>query len=68
MQDINNFIHYVYKFYGRHQLYDMDFTLHEIKTATCQRLQHQSIPFEGDTVDREIVRDIVLSNREETPQ
>ena len=57
------FIRYVMSFYGPGQIYDYGFTVPEVKTATEQHINTGRVPFEGDSIDREIVRDIVLDNR-----
>jgi len=44
---------------------ELDFDEPEIRKALNTRLTRKKyeLPFEGDSVDREIVRDIVLENR-----
>lgn len=63
------FISYVLSFYGPSQIYGDFFhhslTLAEVQTAVSQRLENKSLPFVGDSIDREIVRDIILKNREQ---
>ena len=62
------FISYVLSFYGPSQIYGGFFnhslTLSEVETAVRQRLENSKIPFVGDSADREMVRDILLKNRE----
>ncbi len=61
------FIDYVYKFYGRGGLYPIKgVTKAEIGLATELRiLREPFLDFDGDTIDRERVRDILTENREE---
>lgn len=68
----NDFAQYVYSFYGQNGLYSGFFktpvTLERIEQATLTRQSHpkfKDIPFDGDSYDRELVRDIML--REENP-
>lgn len=61
------FIEYVLDFYSpESELYpEMAFTREEVVAGYAERLiRHQEHEFEGDTVDREWVRDIVLEMRE----
>ena len=60
------FVRYVMSFYGPGEIYDYGFTVPEVKTATEQHIKTGRVPFEGDSIDREIVRDIVLENRAST--
>jgi len=61
------FIDYMMDFYGPKGIYIKDFTVAEIKTALAKRKsQRKDIPFEGDSFDRELVRDYVLAARGET--
>lgn len=63
-----NFISYVLSFYGPNEIYGSFFehslTQTEVEEAVKQRLENKSIPFVGDSMDRELVRDIILKNRE----
>lgn len=62
---MNEFIEYMHDFYGIKGLYPMQITDHEILIATGIRLErYQNIPFHGDTLDREKVRDIVVEMRQ----
>lgn len=54
------FIDYVLSFYGADGLYQYNFSIEEVKKAIRIRLLDDETPFEGDSVDREMVRDIVL--------
>ena len=64
------FVNYVYDFYGREGIYGKEFfpphgvTFAEIMLATkIRKLMNIDLPFGGDTIDREIVRDIMLEAR-----
>lgn len=56
------FNEYVLSFYGKGGIYDYGFTNEEVETAKNQYIAAGE-PFEGDSFDREKVRDIVLENR-----
>ena len=62
-----NFTQYMLDFYGKDGLYPFGFTPEQINFATqlykC-RMEDQfgQTEFEGDSVDRERVRDIILEN------
>jgi len=58
------FVHYVLSFYGPNGIYDYGFTEDEVVKAVEIHKRSGTVPFEGDSVDREIVRDIVLAQRE----
>ena len=60
----DSFIKYCLAFYGPGGLYDLGATYGEIEAALAERLQRDPFPFEGDTVDRELVRDILIETRE----
>ena len=62
------FANYMMSFYSNtpDSIYpELDFDESEIRKALNTRLTRKKyeLPFEGDSVDREIVRDIVLENR-----
>ena len=62
------FVNYMMSFYSNapDSIYpELDFDESEIRKALNTRLTRKKyeLPFEGDSVDREIVRDIVLQNR-----
>ena len=62
------FVDYMMSFYSNRpeSIYpELDFDESEIRKALNTRLTRKKykLPFEGDSVDREIVRDIVLENR-----
>mgnify|MGYP001189891544 CR=1 FL=1 len=61
--DLKDFYSYVFDFYGKNGIYDMNATKTQIKLATKERLTNikfAKIPFDADTIDREIVRDILI--------
>ena len=59
---MNEFVSYVYDFYGKNGIYDMGATRDNITTATIDYLaSDDSLPFYGDSLDRERVRDILTS-------
>ena len=61
------FTDYVFSFYGENGLYDMGATRQQINSATSARLnslQHVKLTFDQDTIDREIVRDILIEKFE----
>ena len=65
-QDVS--VNYMMSFYSNRpeSIYpELDFDEPEIRKALNTRLTRKKyeLPFEGDSVDREIVRDIVLENR-----
>jgi len=73
------FEEYVYDFYGQgdDSLYGEEFfpstggvTMAEIRLATKIRellcTENSKLPFDGDSLDREIVRDILLNSRNPT--
>lgn len=61
------FIDYVWSFYAPNDLYGEFFnntlTKEEIIKAVNIRKANKKLPFEGDSLDREIVRDIMFYNR-----
>lgn len=65
MKDIKEFVNYVFEFYGPNCMYSHFFktpvTKAEIKAATLIRVK--TAQFEGDSFDREAVRDIMLAAR-----
>jgi len=59
---LSKFFDYCLSFYGSGGLYDMGATRDQIEQATAHMLQHLSPSdyFEGDSVDRERVRDVLI--------
>lgn len=60
---MKEFIQYLIDFYGEHGVYPYGFTQEEIISAISVR-QKMEFPFYGDSMDREIVRDIVFRQRD----
>ena len=55
------FISYLLDFYGPGGVYDFGVTRDDILLALGIRLaRHENAPFDGDSIDREMVRDIIL--------
>jgi len=68
--ELCEFVDYVESFYGDDGIYDLGFkvTREHIWNATSvylMRLTAERETFEGDTVDREIVRDIMIKQENE---
>jgi hypothetical protein len=63
---ITEFVEYVLSFYGTGGIYDFGATEADVRGALEERIRTASAdcPFEGDSVDRELVRDIMLKDRE----
>ena len=58
------FIDYCLEFYGNRGIYDLKMTREELEQGLERRLQNRpDVPFDGDTIDREFVRDEVLEMR-----
>jgi hypothetical protein len=67
MPDTLQFVDYVLEFYGPGGLYDLSATRQEILEAIAIKLTSRpdaSLEWCGDSVDRESIRDIMLSRRE----
>jgi hypothetical protein len=59
---MNQFYLYVRSFYGNHGIYPMGVSLADIIRATDIYLSRGKVHFEGDSFDREEVRDILISS------
>ena len=59
---MDEFYTYVLSFYGKQGLYPMGATLVDVKAATKIHKHRTNIEFEGDSVDRENVRDILIKD------
>lgn len=57
---MEDFIEYVMSFYGADGIYDIGATRREVEMAIGIRLGRTEIPFVGDSVDREMIRDIIM--------
>lgn len=60
MNDVTKFVDYCLEFYGSAGIYPLNFTREQLILATTLYIS-SGIDFCGDTVDRERVRDIILS-------
>lgn len=70
---IKEFKEYVWSFYQPNEMYgeffEHNLTKEELDKAVKQRTSakvKKNFPFEGDSIDREIVRDIMFHNRGKT--
>lgn len=64
MYHLDEFYRYVFSFYGRNGVYPMGATMKMIKEATnvhIQILDLKNEEFAGDSIDREMVRDLLMS-------
>ena len=60
---IVEFVEYMLDFYGPNGIYDVGMTAAEVREALPIRLlERADLPFDGDTVDREICEAIVINN------
>lgn len=66
VSEVLDFIEYMNLFYvGEEAIYRYDFTIAEICEGMIDRFKYRpSLDFEGDSVDREYVRDMILDTRE----
>jgi len=63
-QQLDEFVDYVFSFYGEGGIYPMGATLSLIQQATddvMQILKIKGEEFCGDSIDRELVRDLLIS-------
>ena len=63
-ETLEDFYTYVLSFYGRGGVYPMGATLDEVESATeilIDELTATGKEFVGDSIDRELVRDILIS-------
>jgi hypothetical protein len=64
MKEIQDFVNYVLLFYAKGEIYDMGATKEEALFATGIRMERMKwTAFFGYTIDRELVRDIILELR-----
>ena len=61
MVDFISFIDYVMSFYGPGGVYDFGAKKADVAIATCYVLKNNEFPFDGDSIDRERVRDVLLN-------
>ncbi len=69
---MEDFVSYVLDFYGQRGLYKDFFppdgvTTQEVEAAVAIRKAQNDPPFDGDSFDRELVRDIMLAKKGQTP-
>lgn len=66
VDQVNEFIEYMQLFYcGEEAIYPYDFSIEEICGGMIDRMAARpSFDWEGDSVDRELVRDLILDVRE----
>ena len=58
---MNEFVDYVMDFYGANGIYAMNVNREDILIATGMRIEaRKDIEFQGDSLDRELVRDILI--------
>lgn len=57
-----DFVKYVFGFYGNGGVYDMQATTEQIIMATAQLISRENYEFCADSVDRERVRDIMITS------
>lgn len=61
---MTDFLEYVLSFYGQGGIYEMNASRDEVLIAIGVRIgMYPAIPFHGDTIDREAVRDIIIERR-----
>ena len=68
-EKIENFKKYVWSFYGRGEGIYKDFfgnnlKMKEVERAIQIRLSNMKLEFDGDSLDREIIRDIIFKMRD----
>jgi hypothetical protein len=62
--NMNEFVDYCLDFYGTGGIYDFGATKENVEEAVKIRLErHNDIQWDADSVDREMVRDIMLELR-----
>tara|TARA_R100001377_G_scaffold31751_1_gene17322 strand:- start:29 stop:325 length:297 start_codon:yes stop_codon:yes gene_type:complete len=66
----NEFVSYVHEFYGKDSIYGEEFfppngatTTEIILAVKIRQIMNIDLPFDGDSMDREIVRDIMAQAR-----
>lgn len=66
VSEVLDFIEYMNMFYvGEEAIYRYDFTIAEICQGMIDRFNYRpSLDFDGDSVDRELTRDMILDARE----
>ena len=65
VKEILEFVDYCLDFYGHAGIYRYNFTVEEVLKGMIKRFGYRpSIDFDGDTVDRELVCEMVFEMRE----
>lgn len=66
VDQVDEFIEYMQLFYcGEKAIYRYDFNIEEICGGMIDRFKYRpSLDFDGDSVDRELVRDMIIDVRE----
>lgn len=65
-KEILEFVDYCLAFYGHGGIYDFEFSVEEVLMGMIKRFHYRpSIDFDGDTVDREYVREMVFEIRDQ---
>jgi hypothetical protein len=64
MNNVSEFVEYALDFYGPGMIHDINATETEVLRALCVRLVNRpDLEFDGDSLDREMVRDIIIEMR-----
>ena len=64
-KEILDFVDYCLEFYGHGGIYDYGFSFEEVCQGLIKRFGYRpSLDFDGDSVDREYVREMVFELRE----
>lgn len=56
-----NFVNYVNSFYGKEGIYPLGVSFEVIEFACEEYYNKYAVSFEADTIDREKVRDLIIS-------
>ena len=66
VSEVLDFVEYCLAFYGHGGIYDYGFSFDEVCKGLIKRFSYRpSMDFDGDTVDREYVREMVFEIREQ---
>ena len=66
VSEVLDFVEYCLDFYGHGGIYDYGFSFDEVCKGLIKRFSYRpSMDFDGDTVDREYVREMVFEIREQ---
>ena len=58
---IESFYSYVLSFYSEGQIYDCGMTLDDVISLTQELIEDEDHEFNGDSMDREIIKEMYLS-------